>query len=296
MTAQFEQLCKKVIASSESNNWTDAKKEWSIVNVSEDETATSQCICGKENLRYLYTIKNTFNGKTLFPIGSQCIKQFDQEDLNHDVTTYRKLLKLQQAVENNKYISLNTTYFSRNLLLYLYEHEAFKPNKYNHNNPKEDYEFLLKMFNKKEQPDEKYKRKINALIMNVIIPFAKEKIKKDDAERNNQLTLDDLKNWVDDGDIGYILGEDDGFSFEDPNGEEICVNWEEQDDNDYGDINIILSSDPASFINASIYDAYNLNSVDLHNPEHQDLISKLRAEIASYINEEIVDTYSYLIE
>jgi hypothetical protein len=298
MTAQFEQLVKTVVVNSESNKWIDAKNEWNVVNISEDESAESQCICGKENLRYLYTIKNTLNGNTLFPIGSECIKQFNQEALNNDVTTYRKLLKLQQAVENNEFISLDSTYFSRNLLSYLYQNGAFKPNKYNNNDPEEDYEFLLSIFNKRKPLDVKYQNKIKALIINAIIPFAKEKVKM--MKNYNKLTLDDLKNWVDDDSVGYVLGGENEFTFESPDGKEICVNWVEQDDNDYGDINILLDSDPASFLYTSIDDAYNRNSIDFNNPECQDLISKLSteigAEIASCINEKIVDTYSYLLK
>lgn len=298
MTAQFEQLVKKVVASSENSNWNNARTEWSVVDVSEDETAESQCICGKENLRYLYTIKNNLNGKTLFPIGSQCINQFKQENLNNDVTTYRRLLELQQAVEKNKFITLNSTYFSRKLLLYIYKNGAFKPNKYNHNNPKEDYEFLLKMFNKKKHPDKIYQKKITALIMNAIIPFAQERI-KDNEKLNNQLTLDDLENWVDGDCIGYALGEEDEFFFDTPDGKKICISWREQDNNDYGDINILLDSDPADFLDTSIDDAYNRNSIDFYDPECQDYINKLSAEIsaeiASCINEEIVSTYNYLL-
>ena len=119
MTVQFEQLVREVVKQSKSNNWDEAKTEWNIVNLIEDKTAESQCICGQPNLRSLYTIKNVKKGNTLFPIGSQCINQFKQDVLDNDATTYRKLLELQQAVADGKFITLNTEYFSRNVLLYL---------------------------------------------------------------------------------------------------------------------------------------------------------------------------------
>jgi len=29
----------------------------------------SSCICGKENIKYLFTIKNNINGNSVYPIG-----------------------------------------------------------------------------------------------------------------------------------------------------------------------------------------------------------------------------------
>lgn len=118
--------------------------------------------------------------------------------------------------------------------------------------------------------------------------------------KTNQLTVDDLENWVDDDSVGYSLGGEDEFSFDAPDSKKICISWGEQDDNDYGYVNIFLESDPAGFLDASIDDAYNRNSIDFDNPECRDDINKssaeISAEIASYINEEIVNTYSYLLE
>ena len=294
MTVQFDQLVREVVKQSESNNWDEAKTEWNIVNLMEDKTEKSQCICGQPNLRYLYTIKNVKNGNTLFPIGSQCINQFKQDDLNNDVTTYRKLLELQQAVADRKFITLNTEYFSRDVLLYLYENGAFKPNKFNKHNPKNDYNFLLKIFNKHAQPSEKEQKKVTALIMNAIIPFAQARVK------TNQLTISDLENWVDASDIGYILGSEDTFSFEAPDGKDICISWEELEDNDYGDINLLLSSDPSTFLNDSIDFAYNRNSIDFNDPECQDqnndLSKEISEKIAACVNDKIVEDYKDLLE
>jgi hypothetical protein len=58
MSKYVENLIKKVIDNSISNNWNDAVREWDIVDCEEDDSLTESCICGKEELRYLYTIQN----------------------------------------------------------------------------------------------------------------------------------------------------------------------------------------------------------------------------------------------
>ncbi len=60
--------------------------EWEIIDCEEDESCSEMCICGKENIKYLYTIKNIYNANILFPIGSSCIKKFDRKDLREKTT------------------------------------------------------------------------------------------------------------------------------------------------------------------------------------------------------------------
>ena len=79
------------------------------------------CICGKENIKYLYTIKNIYNANILFPIGSSCIKKFDRKDLREKTTLMEAQFKLLHAVEKNQFLMLSTDLFTRRLLLWLYE-------------------------------------------------------------------------------------------------------------------------------------------------------------------------------
>lgn len=51
----------------------EAQREWEIVGCEVDETHSATCVCGKEGLRYVYTIANTETGETLSPIGSSCL-------------------------------------------------------------------------------------------------------------------------------------------------------------------------------------------------------------------------------
>lgn len=63
-------LVMTVIENSEGEYWDDAVTEWEIEDCEEDDSCSSECICGKENIKFLYTIRNINNGNTLFPIGS----------------------------------------------------------------------------------------------------------------------------------------------------------------------------------------------------------------------------------
>jgi hypothetical protein len=178
MSINYNNLIESVLEKSESKNWKDAVREWEIYDCEEDEECITSCICGKEGLRYLFTIRNLINGNFLFPIGSSCIKKFEIEELYIEASYWEQEFKLYHAVENNDYISLKSGLFSRKLLLKLYDDGAFKPTRFNSNNPYNDYKFLLDMFNKKNELSEKQKKKCTAIILNSIKPFIKEKLKK----------------------------------------------------------------------------------------------------------------------
>ncbi len=108
-------MIKQVLESSESDTWKSAVTEWEIYDVEEDEKQLESCICGKENLRYLYTIRNKLNDNQLYPIGSQCIKKFNQEDLTDEINVKEQMFKLLHAVEDNAFLKLSSDFFSRKL-------------------------------------------------------------------------------------------------------------------------------------------------------------------------------------
>ena len=76
MSSYTENLINQIIEASDGKDWDSAVSEWVIEDCIEDEDHSSCCICGKEELRFLYTIRNQYNGKELFPIGSRCIRKF----------------------------------------------------------------------------------------------------------------------------------------------------------------------------------------------------------------------------
>lgn len=165
-------LIMTVIGDSESDVWEGAVTEWEIYDCKEDESCSEECICGKENIKYLYRIRNVINGNTLFPIGSSCIKKFNRTDLKEEVSVREGMFRLLHAVDENKYLSLSSDLFSRRLLKYLYDQGAFNT-EYNNYDGANDYEFMLKMFNKRDKSSitMKQDKKIKAVLLNSVKPF-----------------------------------------------------------------------------------------------------------------------------
>lgn len=178
MSLYREKLLKAVIEKSESKKWELAVLEWIIADVEEDENLKSSCVCGKEHLRYLYTIHNEKTGEYIFPIGSQSIKKFGRSDLDEYTTITESMFKLLHAIRNNEFIELTADYFSRKLVLDLYNRGVFEPNNYNYYNGYNDYQFLLKMFNKRDKTLISFsqKRKIRGIIAYTIRPWLEGKL------------------------------------------------------------------------------------------------------------------------
>ena len=53
-SSYYERLIKTVIDKSNSNSWDTAVYEWEIFDCIEDNFSQSSCICGKEELKYLF--------------------------------------------------------------------------------------------------------------------------------------------------------------------------------------------------------------------------------------------------
>lgn len=164
-------LMNQVLDASESLQWKSAVDEWDIEDCEEDTQCKSSCICGKEKIRYLYTICNRLNGNTLYPIGSRCIRRFERDDLSEMTVIQEKLFKLLHAIRKHERIELTTDYFSRRVLAYLFEQGAFKPSKYNGFQEHRDYQFMLNMFNQHSPLTESQQRKVNAIIICSIKPY-----------------------------------------------------------------------------------------------------------------------------
>ena len=144
-----------VIRSSESDNWKDAVVEWDIDDCEEDLSCSSECVCGKENIKYLYTIRNRYSGRILYPIGSSCINKFGREDLRDATSLIESQFKLLHAVEEGRFDT-----------------------EYNDYDGEDDYEFMLKMFNKRDKDSISLKqdKKIKALLLHAIKPFLQDRL------------------------------------------------------------------------------------------------------------------------
>lgn len=139
-----DHLIGTVIEFSVADDWEGARREWEVVGCEIDETHSATCICGKEGLRYVYTIVNTETGESLFPIGSSCIKKFEQNDMDEELAGWQQAIKLME--------------------------DAFRPTKYNGYDGYNDYLFLLDMFNG-GFCSEAQERKCKAIIMQSIYPW-----------------------------------------------------------------------------------------------------------------------------
>ena len=170
ISSNFRNLQDVVIRHSEADEWYSAVNEWVIIDVEEDRTLTKSCICGKEKLHYLFTIRNKLNGNILYPLGSSCIRRFERNDLNEEVNLKVQLFELLHAIQHNDFIILSSDYFSRKLLKYLYDLGAFIGSEYNNYDPFRDYQFMVDMFNKRMRTQGQEKM-ATAIIMNSIRPF-----------------------------------------------------------------------------------------------------------------------------
>lgn len=175
----FNNLLKAVIDASESDNWLDAVKEWGIRGCIVDSECSSECLCGKESIKYLFRIRNKHNGKELFPIGSSCINKFGRKDLKEKTAMYMELFKLLHAIESKKYVQLTSDFFSKKLLDWLFEEGAFNTT-YNQFDGKDDFEFMLRMYRKRDKDaiTQKQRQKIDAIIVNSIKPFLQDLLEK----------------------------------------------------------------------------------------------------------------------
>lgn len=176
-SAYYTNLIRKVIELSESDFWEEAVEEWDIIDCEEDLSCSSVCVCGKENIKYLYTIMNRYNESVLFPIGSSCINKFGRRDLREVTSLIEDQFRLFHAVEEGRFLSLNTELFSRKLLKWLYEEGAFDT-EYNGYDGENDYQFMVRMFNKhdKDRITINQDRKIKAILLNSVRPFLLERL------------------------------------------------------------------------------------------------------------------------
>lgn len=70
--------------------------EWKIIDCGEDEKSKYAYV--EREYKYLYTIKNMYNGNILYPVGSSCITKFDRKDLREKTSLMESQFKLLHAV------------------------------------------------------------------------------------------------------------------------------------------------------------------------------------------------------
>jgi hypothetical protein len=101
-------LREAILESSVSSNFRVATGEW-YVNYYLVVDGVS-CVCGQENCKYIYSIKNRYNEKTLFPIGSSCMEYFNwNEEEAEIISAYNKW---HEKLYNNEGGQYNQTAFN----------------------------------------------------------------------------------------------------------------------------------------------------------------------------------------
>lgn len=146
----FDTLKKVIVDNSVADDFYGAVPEWSVVAVEEDPASQGECVCGQQNLRYMYTIHNNLTQQPLSFIGNQCIRHFRREDLDAQATIFSQLLTLKTAIDARTTITLTTDYVSKRLLDWLFAEGAFDSERNNFNG-KDDHAFLVQMFNKRKK-------------------------------------------------------------------------------------------------------------------------------------------------
>lgn len=173
MSRNFDAALREaVISASVAETWDEAVLEWEVTDCEEDPSKSHSCLCGKEDLRYLYTIANKETGETLFPIGSSCIEKFGRSDLNESVDIWKQVIRLLKEAERlgrGEMVALDSGFFSRKLLAHFRDEGVLSTI------PQEegwfsDYEFMIKMFNA-HYWDEEDVRDITQIMKDHIYPY-----------------------------------------------------------------------------------------------------------------------------
>lgn len=166
-------LFNTVLSKSESNTWDEATQEWDIVTEREDEDRTESCVCGHELLRYLFTIRNRFNGNEVYPIGSTCIRKFERNDLDQDLDCRMQALRLMhEAVRlgRGSFVEIDSGFFSRKLIWYMEDRDAFRRGGRSAGESDRDAGFLYDMFNRRTLNDEQ-RNQVRVIIRDYVYPW-----------------------------------------------------------------------------------------------------------------------------
>lgn len=171
-------LADQIIEKSVSNSLQRAVREWKVTGCRTECDET--CVCGQQHIKYAFQIRNKRTGETLYPIGSDCIKKFYGGHMYNEATVIQQICMLADMY-SEKQLSWKKTHktalplehydikegFSRKILEYMYDHNAFRGSKYNHWKPEEDFEFTMHCFNNM-QVNPRQEKKMRVMAMNCV--------------------------------------------------------------------------------------------------------------------------------
>ena len=162
-------LAYEIIKKSESKEWKEAVKEWEVDASYRTSEVRATCICGKEKIKNKYKLVNKNNGKYIYPVSKKCIKRLGRDELNREVNIIEEMKRLEESVAEGEYLCIESGKLSKKLIDQLYKEGAFKGNKHNKFSGKNDYEFVVKMINKrnKNSISEQEEKKLKAIMMEI---------------------------------------------------------------------------------------------------------------------------------
>ncbi|MDJ0454070.1 hypothetical protein [Gordonia amicalis] len=149
--------------------WDIARRGFDVTDIEEDERVGGECVCGQQGLRYLYTITHRVTGVSLYPIGSSCIGYFGVAAMTDRARDLRDLVELAAVARGGELLVLRGKgkHLTAAKLLALYDAGAFPATSWNRGRPADDYNFLLRMMRKRNEPSAAQKRKVDALLRDI---------------------------------------------------------------------------------------------------------------------------------
>ncbi len=145
--SQF-QLTTKLLKLSFSKTWDEAKLEWDLIEVEKvSESDTEECVCGKNPIMEICTIKNKINNN-IARVGNSCVKKF----INKSDKIFRSISQIKKSSDN----SLNAETIS-----FAFEKQWIT---------QKDRDFYIDIFRKRNLSDKQsnWKTSINKKILNKI--------------------------------------------------------------------------------------------------------------------------------
>lgn len=175
----FENFNKVIVEKSESDNYSEAIKEWEVIGCVIDSSISSKCLCGHSGIKYLYRIRNIFNGNELFPIGIKCIEKFGNKDMDKEASYMIKELELYKVLLEQRNYSIESLsgILTKDLAKHFYNKEVYVGANCSSLNGHRGYALLLKVLSSRDTKDisESDLNRFYVIVKHSILPYLSNK-------------------------------------------------------------------------------------------------------------------------
>lgn len=104
---EADSLAAVVILNSVADNWREARTEWYVSGKDTLDKPTGVCKGGHLGLMDLYEITNHITGMSLYPIGSACIKRFEDDAMDRSLARYDGIDRARETLSQRGRIELD---------------------------------------------------------------------------------------------------------------------------------------------------------------------------------------------